>query len=199
MCWKFFDKKKNFITKKKNFITFGLWVRKIRDQVIIPYKIADEISEIASYFQTKNNFHENSTWCTLKYLNHKIQNKKIKSFSIIKKLGSFFDFHTKRPKLQNRGMQLLAVMLGFGGWNFAGDIIMNHIIHFLLSQLDPKEKLKFSNTLEFSVISYIKGKRPKSWIPRISGGLVYVIITDMWAFGRKSCGLGTQLFILWII
>jgi hypothetical protein len=26
MCWKFFDKKINFITKKKNFITFGLWV-----------------------------------------------------------------------------------------------------------------------------------------------------------------------------
>jgi hypothetical protein len=31
---------------------------------------------------------------------------------------------------------LLAVILGFGGWNFAGDIIMNHIIHFLLLQLD---------------------------------------------------------------
>jgi hypothetical protein len=39
----------------------------------------------------------------------------VKSFSIIKKLGSFFDFHTKRPKLQNHGMQLLAVILGFGG------------------------------------------------------------------------------------
>jgi hypothetical protein len=71
----------------------------------------------------------------------------VKSFSIIKKLGSFFDFHTKRPKLQNRGIQLLAVILGFGGWNFAGDIIMNHIIHFLLLQFDPKEKVKFSNTL----------------------------------------------------
>jgi hypothetical protein len=33
-------------------------------------------------------------------------------------------------------MQLLAVILGFGGWNFAGDIIMSHIIHFLLLQLD---------------------------------------------------------------
>jgi hypothetical protein len=32
-----------------------------------------------------------------------------------KKLGSFFDFHTKRPKLQNRGMHLLAEILGFGG------------------------------------------------------------------------------------
>jgi hypothetical protein len=41
--------------------------------------------------------------------------KKIKSFLKIKKLGSFFDFHTKRPKLQNRGMQLLAVILRFGG------------------------------------------------------------------------------------
>jgi hypothetical protein len=38
-----------------------------------------------------------------------IQNKKVKSFSKIKKLGSFFNFHTKRPKLQNRGI------LGFGG------------------------------------------------------------------------------------
>ncbi len=104
--------------------------------MIFPYKIADEISKIANYFQTKNKFDENSTWCTLKYPNHKTQNKKVKSFSIIKKLGSFFDFHTKRPKLQNRGMQLLAVILGFGGWNFAGDMIMNHIFHFLLLQLD---------------------------------------------------------------
>jgi hypothetical protein len=104
--------------------------------VIFPYKIADEISKIANYFQTKNKFDENSTWRTLKYSNHKIQNKKVKIFSIIKKLGSFFDFHTKRPKLQNRGMHLLAVILEFGGWTFAGDIIMNHIIHFLLLQLD---------------------------------------------------------------
>ncbi len=44
-------------------------------------------------------------------------------------------------------MQLLAIILGFGGWNFAGDFIMNHIIHFFLLQLDPKEKVKFSNTL----------------------------------------------------
>jgi hypothetical protein len=46
---------------------------------------------------------------------HEIQNKKVKSFSKIKKFGSFFDFHTKRPKLQNHGMLLLAVILGFGG------------------------------------------------------------------------------------
>ncbi len=44
-----------------------------------------------------------------------IQNKKLKSISKIKKLGSFFDFHTKRPKLRNRGMPLVAVILGFGG------------------------------------------------------------------------------------
>ncbi len=104
--------------------------------MIFPYKIADEISKIANNFQTKNKFDENSTWCTLKYPNHKIQNKKLKSFWKIIKLGSFFDFHTKRPKLQNRGMQLLAAIHGFGGWNFAGDMIMNHIIHFLLLQLD---------------------------------------------------------------
>jgi hypothetical protein len=41
--------------------------------------------------------------------------KKLKSLSKIKKLGSFFDFHTKRPKLQNRKMQLVAVIHGFGG------------------------------------------------------------------------------------
>ncbi len=49
-------------------------------------------------------------------------------------------------------MQLLAVILGFGGWNFAGDIIMNHIIYFLLLQLDPEEKVKFSNTLLIIII-----------------------------------------------
>jgi hypothetical protein len=83
--------------------------------VIFPYKIADEISKIANYFQTKNKFDENSTWRTLKYPNHEIQNKKLKSLWKIKKLGSFFDFHTKRSKLQNRGMPLVADMLGFGG------------------------------------------------------------------------------------
>jgi hypothetical protein len=33
-------------------------------------------------------------------------------------------------------MQLVAVIHGFGGWNFAGDIIMNHINDFLLIKLD---------------------------------------------------------------
>ncbi len=79
-----------------------------------------------------------------------IQNKKVKSFSKLGKLDSFFDFHTKRSKLQNRGMHLLAVILGFGGCNFAGDIIMNHIIDFLLLQLGLEEKVKFSNTLIFT-------------------------------------------------
>jgi hypothetical protein len=46
---------------------------------------------------------------------HEIQNKKVKKISKIKKLGSFFDFHTKRPKLQNRGMPLVALILEFGG------------------------------------------------------------------------------------
>jgi hypothetical protein len=82
--------------------------------VIFPYKIADEISKIANYFQSKNKIDENSTWCTFKYPIHEIQNKKVKKNLKIKKLGSFFDFHTKRSKLQNRGMQLLAVILGFG-------------------------------------------------------------------------------------
>jgi hypothetical protein len=39
-------------------------------------------------------------------------------------------------------MHLLAGILGFGGWNFAGDIIMSQINDFLLLQLDPKEKVK---------------------------------------------------------
>ncbi len=44
-------------------------------------------------------------------------------------------------------MPLVADILGFGGWNFAGDITMNHIIDFLLIKLDLKEKVKFSNAL----------------------------------------------------
>jgi hypothetical protein len=89
--------------------------REIRDRVIFPYKIADEISKNSIFIQTKDKFDENSTWRTFKYPNHEIQKKKVKSFSKIKKLGSFFDFHTKWSKLQNRGMHLLAVILGFGG------------------------------------------------------------------------------------
>jgi hypothetical protein len=146
--------------------------------VIFPYKIADEVSKIANYFQTKNKFYENSTWCTFKYPNHEIQNKKLKSFSKIKKLDSFFDFHTKRRKLQNRGMQLLAVILGFGGWNFAGDIIMNHIIHFLLLQLDPKEKVNFSNTLI-----------------NIGTGTIHSCINYMeWLIQLKPLAIGWQIF-----
>jgi hypothetical protein len=83
--------------------------------VIFPYKIAVKILKILIFSQTNDKFDENSTWCTFKYPNHEIQNKKVKSFSKIKKLGSFFDFHTKRPKLQNRGTQLVALILGFGG------------------------------------------------------------------------------------
>jgi hypothetical protein len=67
------------------------------------------------FSQTNDKFDENSTWSTFKYPIHEIQNKTLKSFSKIKKLGSFFDFHTKRPKLQNRGIPLVAVIHGFGG------------------------------------------------------------------------------------
>jgi hypothetical protein len=83
--------------------------------VIFPYKIAVKILKILIFIQANDKFDENSTWSTFKYLNHEIQNKKVKSLSKIKKLGSFFDFHTKRPKLQNREMPLVAVILGFGG------------------------------------------------------------------------------------
>jgi hypothetical protein len=83
--------------------------------VNFPYKIADKILKNSIFSQTYDKFAENSTWCTFKYPKHEIQNKKLKSLSKIKKLGSFFDFHTKRPKLQNREMQLVALVLGFGG------------------------------------------------------------------------------------
>ncbi len=104
------------------------------------------------FSQTKDKFDKYSTWSTFKYSNYEIQNKKVKSFSIIKKLGSFFDFHTKRPKLQNRGMQLVALILGFGVWNFACDIIMNHINDFLLIKLDLKEEVWIPNALIFIII-----------------------------------------------
>jgi hypothetical protein len=96
---------------------------------------------ILIFIQTENKFDENSTWSTFKYPIHEIRNKKVKSLSKIKTVGSFFDFHTKRPKLQNREMQLVAVIHGFGGWNFAGDITLNHINDFLLIKLDLKEKV----------------------------------------------------------
>jgi hypothetical protein len=84
--------------------------------VIFRYKISHEISKNSIFIQTKNKFDENSTWCTFKYPNHEIPNKKVKKKnSKIKKLGSFFDFHTKRPKLQNRGIPLVALILEFGG------------------------------------------------------------------------------------
>jgi hypothetical protein len=83
--------------------------------VIFPYKIAVKILKNLIFSQTKDEFGEISTWSTFKYPIHEIQSKILKSFSKIKKLGSFFDFHTKRPKLQNREMQLVAVMYGFGG------------------------------------------------------------------------------------
>jgi hypothetical protein len=83
--------------------------------VIFPYKIAVKILKNLIFSQTHDKFDENSTWRTFKYPIHEIQSKILKSLSKIKKLGSFFDFHTKRPKLQNREMQLVAVIHGFGG------------------------------------------------------------------------------------
>ncbi len=80
-------------------LLFFSWFADFRDQLNFPYKIAVKISKIANYFQTKNNFDENSTWRTLKYQNKLIQVKKSEPLSKIRKLDSFFDFHTKRPKL----------------------------------------------------------------------------------------------------
>jgi hypothetical protein len=47
---------------------------------LITYKIADEFSKNSIFIQTKNKLDENSTWRTLKYPNHEIQNKKVKNF-----------------------------------------------------------------------------------------------------------------------
>jgi hypothetical protein len=80
-------------------LLFFSWFADFCDRLNFPYKIAVKISKIANYFQTKNNFDENSTWRTLKYQNKQIQVKKSETLSKIRKLDSFFDFHTKRPKL----------------------------------------------------------------------------------------------------
>jgi hypothetical protein len=53
----------------------------------------------------------------------------------------------KSRKHKNREMQLVALILGFGGWNFVGGIKMNHIFDFSLIKLDMKEKVKIPNTL----------------------------------------------------
>ncbi len=71
--------------------------------------------KIFIFSQNNDKFDENSTWSTFKYPIHEIQSKILKILWKIKKLGSFFDFHTKRPKLQNREMQLVAVIHGFRG------------------------------------------------------------------------------------
>ncbi len=84
---------------KMQILLFFSWFADFCDRLNFPYKIAVKISKIANYFQTKNNFDENSTWRTLKYQNKQIQVKKSETLSKIRKLDSFFDFHTKRPKL----------------------------------------------------------------------------------------------------
>jgi hypothetical protein len=89
---------------RTQILLFFLWFADFRDQSNFSYKIAVKISKIANNFQTKNNFDENSTWSTLKYQNQQIQVKKFEPLSKIGKLDSFFDLHTKRPKLQNRGI-----------------------------------------------------------------------------------------------
>ncbi len=70
--------------QKTNSSVFS-WFADFRDRLIFPYKIAVKFSKIANYFQAKNNFDENSTWRTLKYTYHEIQNNKVKSFSKLEK------------------------------------------------------------------------------------------------------------------
>jgi hypothetical protein len=114
------------------------------------------------FSQTNDKFDENSTWSTFKYPNHEIQSKILKSLSKIKKLDSFFNFHTKRPKLQNREMPLVAVIQGFDAWNFAGDITMNHINDFLLIQQDlspSKHPIKYG--CEFFLNKLAQGNKWK--------------------------------------
>ncbi len=88
----------------RHILLFFSWFTDFRDRSNFPYKIAVKNLKIANYFQTKNNFDENSTWRTLKYPNKEIQVKKFEPLSKIGKLDSFFDFHTKRPKLLIRRM-----------------------------------------------------------------------------------------------
>ncbi len=77
--------------------------------MIFPYKIAVKILKNLIFSQTNDKFDENSTSSTFKYRIHEIQNKIVKSLSKIKKLGSFFDFHTKRPNEIGGGQK-------FGGY-----------------------------------------------------------------------------------
>ncbi len=93
-----YDQKANPIVISIDSLKFA----EFRETLNFPYKIAVKISKLANYFQTKNNFDENSTWRNLKYQNQKIQAKKFQYFSKIGKLGSFFNFHIKSRKHQNR-------------------------------------------------------------------------------------------------
>ncbi len=77
------------------------------------------------------------------FLNAKTNNsflKKFQYFSKIKNFGSFFDFHTKWPKLQNREMHLIVIKdkgragcpqtyFRFGS-NFTGILIDHRYIKF---------------------------------------------------------------------
>jgi hypothetical protein len=60
-------------------------------------------------------------------------------------------------------MQLVAVIHGFGGWNLAGDIIMNHINDFLLIKLDLSPSKHPSIYVQpFDLLSWIKFRGPES-------------------------------------
>jgi hypothetical protein len=84
------------------FSSFSALFREIRDRMIFPSKIADEISKNSIFIQTKDKFAENSTWRTFKYPNNEIQNKKVESFSKIKKLGNLISIQNgQTPKSRN--------------------------------------------------------------------------------------------------
>jgi hypothetical protein len=65
---------------------------------------------------------------------------------------------------------------------------MNHIIHFLLLQLDPKEKVKFSNTLLFMVQSNSLLRHPQIILIRnLPQHCEIIMIFFQLILGGESC------------
>jgi hypothetical protein len=120
-------------------------------------------------------------------------NPKQKSEKFIKnkKLDSFFEFHIKLRKHQNHEMHLLALILGFGCWNFAGDVKMNQFIAFLLLKLDLKEKVKFSHTL-----LYISPFRSQTSISIVCPSKIGVCFFFKFCFYKFVCNVGFKKIFL---
>jgi hypothetical protein len=125
-------------------------------------------------------------WNLFLQCNVEASNKKVKNLSKIKKLDSFFDFRTKSRKHKNRGMHFLALILGFEGWKFAGYIIMNHIIDFLLIKLD----MIYPNTLIISTGNRSGFAQDGVWLLKAWTLNIFIRVT---ANSANCCGF----FIIW--